>query len=133
MNAWFALLDGNISVPVYRVDAPATETGNYVLLRVESFTDSSNNSKFVTEQVIITDVVTKFATMINDSKADEIDEEISGLLYPSSPGHHALPSQADIQIVSVIRRDATVLNEDDGTYRYNRLITRNIHRVEQLN
>ena len=70
--------------------------------------------------------------MINDSLAGEIDEEIGELLYPTTPGHHALPMQDDIQIVSVTRRDATYLPEDDGTNRYLRLVTRNVHRVEQL-
>ena len=132
LNSWFQMLDGETSVPVYRMDTPATETGNYILLRIESKADSSNNQKFVSEVVIITEVVTKFATMINDSLAGEIDEEIGELLYPTTPAHHALPAQSDIQIVSVIRRDATYLPEDDGTNRYLRLITRNVHRIEQL-
>jgi len=132
LKAWFELLDGNLSVPVYRYDAPATETGNYVLLRIESDSDDSNNQRFVSTPVVITEVITKFSTMINDSLAGEIDEEIGELLYPTTPGHHALPMQDDIQIVSVTRRDATYLPEDDGTNRYLRLVTRNVHRVEQL-
>ena len=132
LKAWFELLDGNLSVPVYRYDAPATETGNYVLLRIESDSDDSNNQRFVSTPVVITEVITKFSTMINDSLAGEIDEEIGEFLYPTTPGHHALPAQDDIQIVSVTRRDATYLPEDDGTNRYLRLVTRNVHRVEQL-
>lgn len=131
LKAWYELLNGNISVPVYRVDAPISEEGNYVLLRVESDTDTPYNQKFVSNPVIITEVVTKFQTMIDDSVAGEIDEEISQLLY-SDPAHHLLPVQDDIQITSVQRRDATYLPEDDGTNRYLRLIVRNVHRVEQL-
>ena len=132
LNSWFELLNGNLSVPVYRYDAPAIETGNYVLLRTESDADDSNNQKFVSIPVVITEVVTKFSTMINDSLAVEIDEEIGELLYPTTPAHHALPAQDDIQIVSVTRRDATYLPEDDGANRYLRLVTRNVHRIEQL-
>jgi len=132
LKAWFELLDGTLPVPVYRVDAPATEQGNYVLLRVESDTDSSNNQSGVSNPVIITEVVTKFSTMINDAIAGEIDEEISELLFPVDVAHCALPSQNDIQIVSVIRRDSTYISEDDGTNRYHRLIVRNVHRVLQL-
>ena len=80
LKAWFELLDGNLSVPVYRYDAPATETGNYVLLRIESDSDDSNNQRFVSTPVVITEVITKFSTMINDSLAGEIDEEIGELL-----------------------------------------------------
>lgn len=132
MKSWFELLSGNLSVPVYRVDAPASENGNYVLLRVESDSDTPYNQKFVSNPVVVTEVITKFQTIINDTVAAEIDEEISELLFPTDPAHHALPVQDDIQITSVQRRDTTYLQEDDGTNRYHRLIVRNVHRVEQL-
>lgn len=133
LKAWYELLNGNLSVPVYRLDAPASEKGNYVLLRIESDTDRSNNSGFVNVPVVITEVVTRFDTMIDDSVAADIDSEISELLYTSTPGHHSLPAQEDINIVSVTRRDATYLPEDDGAIpRIHRLITRNVHRVEQF-
>ena len=132
LKAWFELFDGNTSVPVYRVDAPIAETGNYILLRIESDSDTPNNQKFISNPVIITEVVTRFSTMIDDSIAGEIDEEIGELLFPTTVAQQALPAQADIQITSVQRRDATYLQEDDGTNRYYRLITRNVHRVEQL-
>jgi len=132
LKAWYELLNGNTTVPVYRVDAPANENGNYILLRIESDSDTPNNQKWISNPVIITEVVTKFVTIIDDSVAGEIDEEIGQLLY-SSPAQHNLPPQDDIQITSVQRRDSTYISEDDGTYRYHRLITRNVHRVEQLN
>lgn len=132
VKAWYELLNGNLSVPVYRTDAPATEAGNYVLLRVESDTDASNNQKFVSTPVVISEVVTKFSIMIDDSLAPDIDSEIADLLFPTTPGLHALPAQDDISISYVERRDITYLPEDDGTNRYLRLITRNVHRVEQL-
>jgi hypothetical protein len=131
-KAWYQLLDGNLSVPVYRVDAPASETGNYVLIRVESDSDTPNNHVFYSNPVVITEVVTKFDAMIDADLAGDSDSEISELLYPTTPGKHALPAQDDIQIVSVQRRDATYLPEFDGTYRYHRLITRNVHRIGQF-
>ncbi len=131
LKAWYELLNGNISVPVYRTDAPANETGNYVLLRVESDLERSNNHSFVTAPVIITEVITKFSDSIDDGLAIEIDNEI-GMALKSRPGTHNLPSQEDVEIVDVRRSNATYINEDDGTYRYHRLITRNLHRVVQL-
>lgn len=131
MKAWYEMLNGFISVPVYRVDAPASEEGNYVLLRVESETDNSNNDKFVTNPVIITEVVTKYKVAIKDGDAADIDSEIATLLFPSV-GQLGLPAQEDIQITEVFRTNATYLPEDDGTFRYHRLITRNRHRVVQL-
>lgn len=132
MKAWYEMLtQGNLSVPVYRVDAPASEEGNYVLLRVESETDNSNNAKFVSNPVIITEVVTKYKVAIKDGDAADIDSEIATLLFPSV-GQLGLPAQEDIQITEVFRTNATYLPEDDGTFRYHRLITRNRHRVVQL-
>lgn len=132
MKAWYELLNGNLTVPVYRVDAPASQEGNYVLLRVESESNRTNNSRFVTNPVVITEVVTKFAAAIDDGVAGDIDSEIADLLFPLV-GQHSLPPQDDIQITDVIRANATYLPEDDGTFRYHRLITRNLHRVVQLN
>lgn len=132
LKAWMQLLDGNLSVGVFRTDAPAGYNGNYVLVRLESDTDNSNNHSFVSNPVVVTEVVTKFKTIIDDSVAGDIDDEVSQLLHPTTPGHHNLPAQDDIQIVFVTRRDATYISEDDGTDRYHRLITRNVHRVEQL-
>src|SRR5690606_4710489 len=123
MTAWYELLNGTISVPVYRVDAPP-DIDNYVLLRVESETDQSNNSRFVTDPVIITEVVTRFQARIDDGLAIQIDDEISQALT-TVPGKHNLPVQDNIQIVDVRRSNATYINEDDGTHRYQRLITRN--------
>lgn len=131
MNAWLQRLKGNISVPVYRVDAPSSEKGNYVLLRVESETESNNNQQFVTNPVIITEVVTKFDTAIEDDLAATIDDEIAQLVTPR-PGISGLPQQAGIQITDVRRLNATYIGEDDGTYRYHILATRNLHRVVQL-
>lgn len=131
-KAWFELLDGNISVPVYGGDVPKEERGHHVQLRVESDIDGSNNQTFVSNPVIISEVVTRFETMIDDGVAPGIDREIKVLLFPIDPAHHALPVQDDIQIVSVQRRDATYIQEDDGSDRYLRLITRNVHRVIEL-
>lgn len=134
MNAWYDLLNGRLTngIEVFRVDAPPGYMKNYVLLRQESNTDARpNNHHFVSNPVIITEVVTRFSTRIDDGVVDEIDNEISLLLY-SNPATHNLPAQAGIGITFVRRQNATYLPEDDGTFRYMRLITRNVHRVEQL-
>lgn len=129
LTAWFRLLDGNISVPVYRLDAPPEEQGDYVVLRPESETDQTNNHKFVTSPVIISEVVTRHAVRINDAKAYEIDNEIAQLLQPT-PATHSLSIEG-LCITDVRRQNANYLPEDDGTHRYFRLITRNLHRVQQ--
>ncbi len=130
MNAWYQMLNGQISVPVYRVDAPPDYEGHYVLLRYESSTYDNNNRDFVDLPVIITEVVTKFPTRIDDGLSADIDDEIAQLLMPSI-GHSGLPPQEGIHIVDVRRLNATEIQEDDGTFRYLTLATRNVHRVVQ--
>lgn len=131
MKAWHTLLNGQIGVNVYMIDAPPDESGNYVLLRVESNSDSTNNARHVSNVVIITEVITKHQGRIDASVAPGIDDLIAQKLF-QSVGKHSLPSQSGIQITDVRRQNATYLNEDDGTNRYHRLITRNVHRVAQL-
>lgn len=134
LKAWYELLAGNLSVPVYRVDAPNTEEGNYVLLRVESDSRRDNFHRDFSKPVIITEIVTKFpgAGMIDDSVTGDIDTEISMLLFPGVPNRHNLPAQSGIGIIDVNRANATYLPEDDGAFKYHRLVTRNLHLVEQL-
>lgn len=131
LTAWMTLLDGTISVPVYRSDAPPGTTTNYVLIRAESETDLSNNARHVHQPVIITEVVTRHVARINDSLAPAIDDEIAQLLFTTTNTHN-LPAQDDIQITSVRRENQTTINEDDGVSRYQTIATRNIHRVAQL-
>lgn len=131
LKAWFEMLDGVISVPVYRTDVDSYVAGNYVILRVESETSKLNNNSFVTSPVIITEVVTRFNKVIDDGVAADIDDEIAQLLYQGGAGSHNLPAQQGIQIVEVKRQEATYLPEDDGIYKYHRLITRNVCRVVQ--
>lgn len=133
--AWYELLNGNLSndVQIFATDVPANYKGHYVQLRIESDSDQSNNQTKVKNPVIITDIVTQFDTLIDDSVAPGIDSEIDALLFPVDVAHHALPVQDDIQIVSVQRRDSQYLPEDDGAIpRINRLVTRNVHRVVKL-
>lgn len=131
MNAWYSLLDGNVNVPVYRVDVPPDVT-DYVIIRPESNTDRSNNTRFGTSEVIITEVCIRFdsAELIDETAAHDIDTLIGSLVLPT-PSNHALPVQSGIQVVSIKRQDQQTIPEDDGVNRYYRVITRNIHRVTQ--
>lgn len=134
LKSWYELLNNNtlVGVPVYRTDAPPDAPDKYVLLRMESSSDRRNNSTNVTNPVLITEIVTKYAARINDQDVFTIDSGI-GTALSSTPATHNLPAQAGIQIVSVIRQNETVVPEDNGaTPRVNRLITRNVHRVVQL-
>jgi hypothetical protein len=137
MDAWYALLNGNLSidgtsVPVYRGDAPSDAPNYYYVIRFESSRDNSTNHSFVKNPVVITESVSRFgaAELIRDDIAPRIDALVDTLVKPT-PSTHGLPAQSEFQIVSVRRAEASNLTEDDGTYRTNRLITRNYHRIKQ--
>ena len=132
LAAWYALLNGVLPIPVYRTDAPPDAPDQYVLIRMESSTDKRNNQSNVTNPVLITEIVTKFDVRIDDEQVFFYDTLI-GQALSSNPATHNLPPQLGIQIVTVVRRDQTVIPEDDGSRRINRLITRNVHRVLETN
>lgn len=128
MAAWFQLLDGNISVPVYRGDVFSNEN-SYVLLRYESESNAKNKTSFASNNVVVVEVVVKSNGYINDSTAYEIDGEIKELVYDDPRTHNIVtPSY---QVVTVNFGGTTPLYEDDGNIRLHRLITRFEHRIKQ--
>jgi len=130
VNSWWDLMNGSLSVPVYIESVPEAEDGNYVLLRAEGETNVDENSKsWIKEVVLITDVVTVFDSMIDTSIADDIDNEI-GVLLATTPYHgHNLGSQPGMQINRVTDETSNYLQEDDGTKKYYRKITRYNHLI----
>jgi len=122
MKAWYELLSGNISVPVYRTSAPLDEKGNYVLIRFESENEDHIKLGIWQRMVVIIDIVTRFKNTVTDESANIIDGEISGL-YRSLTGNN-LPEQSGIQISNVYRESVRGLQEYDGAEYYYRLVAR---------
>ncbi len=132
LTAWYQCIGAGLPVPVYTLDAaPDNENnGNYVLLRIESETNQTNNQKFVTSPVLISEVVMRYSVRADYEPANNIDSLIGQLVNPT-PALHGLPAQTGIKIIDVRRDSSTTLVEDDGTFIYYRIITRNLHRVLQ--
>lgn len=125
LNSYFALLNGNVSVPVYIENVPDDESGNYIELRVESESDVERNDKsWIKEVIVIADIVTVFDTMTNPDLANSIDNEVGTLLCTTPFSGHNLAPQTGVQINRVQIDDATYLQEDDGVRKYFRKITR---------
>lgn len=125
-QAYYDALDG-ISVPVYKEDVPMDEKGHHVVIRVESETDSSHKSGFVTNPIVVTDVCGVFGNEIDPDVVDEIDSEIREILLPDV-GSRSLVSSG-IQIVNIKPESSTSFGEDDGTKKYYRKITRWTQRI----
>ena len=127
---WYQVLNGAISVPVYKDAVPLSESGNYVLIRSEGSTSGDmNNSAFFQSAIIIVDIFTKFATIGNSKTAYDIAQEIYDevILSPNSfaitiPNH---------QITQITIQSETELYEDDGSEKTFRLIQRFEHFLNQ--
>lgn len=136
IDSWFELLDGNLTyagkaVNVCKEDASNEEDYHHVEIRAEGETDDSNKTSFVTNPVIIIEIVTVHGVSVKRSVVDAIDDQIRELLFPAR--QCALPVLSGLQISNVIPQSSTYLKEDDGTKKYYRKITRFIHRILQTN
>ena len=120
-QAYYDALDGNISVNVYKEDVAMSEATHHVIIRIESETDDSHKAGFVTNPVVITDVVGVFASSIDPDVVDDIDQEIRAILKPD---RNATLSSSGVQITNIRPESSVSLAEDDGTKRYYRKITR---------
>lgn len=109
---------------------PAAEDESYVIVRLESETDNSDNRKFVTNVVVVTDIVTAFQNSVNPDIADDIEQEIKTAVKPLVGS--TFDNTVDLQFVSMRAESSTYLNEDDGTKKYYRKNTRWACRVVQL-
>lgn len=135
VDSWFALLDGNLTydstpVKVYKEDAANSDTFHFVEIMAEGETDASNKSSFVTNAVVVIDIITVHPVSVKRSVADNIDDQIRQLLFPTR--QCALPALTGLQISNVVPRNSTYLNQDDGTKKYYRKIIRFSHRINQI-
>lgn len=119
-QAYYDALNG-ISVDVFKEDVPASHSGNFVVVRLESQTGTGNNDIFIYKPVVIIEVVAIGINSVTPEIADDIYSEVMTRLKP-------LPSStlvlADGQHVSMRPGEPTYLTEDDGTKRYHRIISR---------
>lgn len=127
---WFNLLDGVISVPVYKETVLPSENGNYVVIRAEGQTTTKNHSGFFTNAVIIVEVVTKFSQAVDTSVCDDIDNEITELVFPT-PNTFGIGNTTNHQITDINLQSASYLSEDDGTKKYYTKISRYEHSINQ--
>lgn len=120
-QAYYDALDGNISVNVYKEDVPFDEANHHVVIRIESETDGTHKAGFVTNPIVITDVIGVFTSSIDPDVVDDIDGEIRAILKPDVS---ATLVSSGVLISNIRPVTSTIISEDDGTKRYYRKITR---------
>lgn len=129
LQAWYNMLNGVLSVPVYKYDIPEAVETNYVLLRVESGTGQSNKRSNVDDVVIITDVVTRFQNNADSSVCEGIDAAIFALALPTPQGG-GLVNPSGMQILNVKRENFDYIEESDQDIIFFRKISRYAHRIQ---
>jgi hypothetical protein len=129
VDAWYAKLNGNISVDVFIESVPDDHTDHFVLLRAESESENSTKTCFGKNAVVITDIVTVFQNMINTRTADDIYGEIVDLVLPTPLGHDLTVS--GFQISHIKAETSAYLQEDDGQRKIYRKITRFNHLINE--
>lgn len=128
-EAYYSLLDGNVTVgsytfPVYRTNADISESSHYILLRKEGSTDEWNKSYFPKRFVLVAEIVTVFGEIINDKLVDDADEVMYALVI-TSPTENSL----GLDGVQVIRGTVNYLDEDNGSNKIYRKISRFINQI----
>lgn len=125
-QAYYDALNGNISVSVYKEDVAIDEKGHHVIIRIESETDGSHKAGFVTNPVVITDVVGVFGSSVDPDEVDDIDSEIRAILKGDV---NATLVSSGVLISNMTPKTSESFSEDDGSKKYYRKITRWVQRI----
>lgn len=136
IKAYYQCLNGNITyggqdVNVYNVAVDSTDRFHYVLIRPESESDSSNKHSFVTNPVVVIDIMTVHDGGIDASVVEDIDDQIRQLIF-TARNTVGIVITADFQLLNVIARNSNYLDGFDGTRHEFRKITRFENRVNQF-
>ncbi len=129
-EAWSSVLTNNVTVagytfPVYRTNAATAERSHYILLRKEGGAPTLNKAIFLRTFVLIVEVVTVFGVIINDKLVDDADDILKSLAMTS-------PTSNNLGVSGLVQVDSgspIYLDEDDGSRKYYRKITRFVHQV----
>lgn len=133
MDSWQELIDGVISVPVFKEGSVPEETdSHYVELRAEGENEDDTKHSFRSDNIVLTDIVTVFNMAVDRSRCEEIDNEIKQLIRPAH-GVHGLLAQDGMQILSVYPETTNYFEEYDSGKKYYRKIVRYRCRIIQTN
>lgn len=134
VKAYYQLLAGNITynsqeVKIYNVAVDANDRFHYIQLRPESETDASNKSSFVTNPVIIADILTLHDGAIDASIVEDIDNQMRQLLFPTRQG--IVIDESDYQVLNIKAESSNYLEGLNGSKHEHRKITRFTNRIVQ--
>lgn len=117
-------------LPVYQVAVDSGEKGDHIVLRMEGETDLSDKTKFVTNPVVVIDIVTRHDAAIDASRVEEYDNQVRARIWPTRRTIGLTPWEGT-QVILVKFEGASYLDSFDGTQYEHRKITRVSHYLNQ--
>jgi hypothetical protein len=129
-TAWYSQIKNNVTPNVYKDAVPLNVNTNYILIRSEGLTQTElNNSAFLTNAIIVVEIVTKFANIGNSKTAYDLLNEINLFMLPTPNTNPILISNHQVMQITV--QSETEIYEDDGAEKLFRLIVRYEHILNQ--
>lgn len=129
-TAWYSQIKNNVTANVYKDAVPLNVNTNYVLIRSEGLTQTElNNSAYLTNAIIVVEIVTKFANIGNSKTAYDLLNEINFVMLPTPNTNPILISYHQVMQITV--QSETEIYEDDGAEKLFRLIVRYEHILNQ--
>lgn len=129
-TAWYSQIKNNVTTNVYKDAVPLNVNTNYVLIRSEGLTQTElNNSAYLTNAIIVVEIVTKFANIGNSKTAYDLLNEINFVMLPTPNTNPILISYHQVMQITV--QSETEIYEDDGAEKLFRLIVRYEHILNQ--
>lgn len=117
LEAFYGLINGQVSTEVYLSQVPEEEAGNYVLLRSEGSNTTKINSGFFTSVIIVTEIVTQFNKVVETKTANGIDQVITELLFPTA-NIYGITSVANHQITDILLQTTNYVEDLEGATKY---------------
>lgn len=133
IQAWYDLLNGSITynstaIEAFMEDVPEDHAGHYIWIHAEGGGYAGNKSSLADNDVVVIDIVTVFNNNVDRSVCEDIDAQITTLLY-STASINNLAVQSGVQFGQVIRETTAYLNEQDSVNKYYRKVSRYKTRV----
>ena len=129
-EAWYKRLDINFAIPVFKDGVPATQDGNYVVVRSDGLTDlGPTNSGWFKSVVIVVEIVTKFPVICDTSVASSYAQTVNNaVMY--WPNEFNLPIQNHL-ITQITLQSQDEIYEDNDSEKIFRIIKRFEHFLTQ--
>lgn len=136
VKAYYHCLNGNITyngedVNVYRVGVDKDDKFHYIQFRPESENDQSNKSVFVTNPIVIMEILTVHEGAIDASVVEDIDNQARQLLFPTRNTTGLTVTGFQVTITRI--ENSSYLDGFNGSRHEHRKITRFFNRLNQLN